>query len=53
MKEFIRFMLFGEWNDPIGKAAGGRFTVLFCWAMILIAIIGLYIFYRLSKNVVM
>jgi hypothetical protein len=41
MKEFIKFMYGYYWNDYISIKASGRGTLVFCWVMLLIAVIGI------------
>lgn len=36
---FLQFMLGNTWNDSDSRAAGGRATLLFCWAMIVLAVV--------------
>lgn len=38
MRELLRFMFFGDWNDFDSNAAGGRATLGFCWLFLLLAL---------------
>jgi hypothetical protein len=34
MREFIKFMFGGYWNDGDSNAVGGRSTLIFIWLML-------------------
>ena len=34
MREYIKFMFGGDWNDGDSNAVGGRATLIFCWLML-------------------
>lgn len=40
MKEFMKFMLGYYWNDTDSMAVGYRFSVIGCWAIL---VVGLFI----------